>query len=770
MTEQAATHANRLANETSPYLLQHAHNPVDWWPWGDEAFDIARRQDRPIFLSIGYSTCYWCHVMERESFEDEATAAVLNAHFIPVKVDREERPDIDEVYMAAVQALNQGQGGWPMSVFLEPARLKPFLAGTYFPPRDIHGRPSFRSVLEQIAGFWRERREEVERQAEQVASHVAEQLDVSAEPVGLQQGTVDIATATLIEAADQVHGGFGGAPKFPQPIFLDLLMEAAWDDDRARAIVAHTFDRMAMGGIHDQVGGGFHRYSVDAQWIVPHFEKMLYDNAQLLTTAARLWQRSGDRYHRRVAEGIVRFITGRMVTADGGFCSALDAEVDSREGLTYLWTRDEIADALRAAGSANLVDWTLDVYGVNNGPNFKDPHHPDAAPANVLHLRDHPSALAASSGIELDAWYRRLDEANAILLQTRDRRPQPAMDDKVIAGWNGLMIEALAEAGRIMEQPAWIDLAAGAARFVLEHMVAGDGTLLRTHRWGQARIPAFLEDHAFLAAGLIALYRARWQGDWLTPAAALLENAEKTFGDLSRGGYFDSRAGQTDLFVRTRSIMDGAVPGGQSVMVGNLLNMHELTGEPKWRDRARRTLGSMSRPIHSTPTIAACAVRHLHRLLGDDPHALADGAAAGSGRVEPPSITIEADPPRLDLSDSPRSVRVRITPPNGYFIHAHTPGVGDRTGLLIFVQDGPGVEADPAYPAGDSLRDGLKVHRGTIEVPVTLTATNSAPATRPPRLLVRCQLCTDRHCLPPDTYPVPLEIHPRKTPGNKPPE
>ncbi|MCA9283900.1 MAG: thioredoxin domain-containing protein, partial [Phycisphaerales bacterium] len=550
-----APHRNRLAHETSPYLLQHAGNPVDWYPWGDEAIETARRLDRPIFLSIGYSTCYWCHVMERESFEDEATAEILNGRCISIKVDREERPDVDEIYMTACQVFTQltegrPSGGWPLSVFIDPFTLQPFFVGTYFPPKPAYGRPSFTQVVKALSDAWQERRDEVKEQGQRLAELVAQQLAQPAAPRALGLHTVDEAVNTLMSAQDRTAGGFGGAPKFPQPAYLRLLVAAGWERDAVRDAVRRAADGMATGGIHDQVGGGFHRYSVDAKWLVPHFEKMLYDNGQLASFYADLVVRTGDAYFARVLRDTLDWSLREMRSPEGGFHSAQDAEVDGREGANYVWTAEEVKSALDDAGQADLVALAFAALGLDSGPNFRDPHHPESGPVSVLFLSSRPERLATTLGLDEATLLARLDAVRATLLAVRNARPQPRMDDKILAGWNGLMIGGLADGGRALGEPRYVEAAAQAADFVLSALRADDGGLLRVHRAGASRIPAFLEDYALLAEGLVALHRASGDQRWLDAARELTIEATRRFrNDAARGGYYDTPPDQADLFV-----------------------------------------------------------------------------------------------------------------------------------------------------------------------------------------------------------------------------
>jgi uncharacterized protein YyaL (SSP411 family) len=738
-------HTNRLINETSPYLLQHAHNPVDWHPWGPEAWAAARAADKPIFLSIGYSTCYWCHVMERESFEDEAIASVMNEHFVCVKVDREERPDVDDIYMAAVQIFTRGAGGWPMSVFLEPQTLKPFVAGTYFPPQDGPQRPGFPTLLARMADAWRTRRPEVMRQAGQIAELVSRQLSAPARPRPVGEPQVEQAVTQLLSIYDPQDAGFGrgGGNKFPMPAYLDLLMGAAWSRADVKQAVVHTLDRMAIGGMYDQVGGGFHRYSTDPIWLVPHFEKMLYDNAQLASTYAAAHERTGDAFYAEIVRETLDYVLREMTDASGAFSSAQDAEVNAREGGNYVWTPGEVRAALAEAGLDDDVDFALDVYGLNAGPNFRDPHHPDDAAKNVLYLRRRP-----------EAFDERLARINAVLLAVRDRRDQPGTDDKILASWNGLMIGGLADGGRVLGEPRYLDAARRAAEFVLRTMRDGQGGLLRTCRAGAARVPAFLEDYALVIRGLIALHRATGEAPWLDAARGLTGAADERFRDESGGAYYDTLPEREDLFVRTRNTYDGAVPCGNSVMLGNLIDLHELTGDDALLDDAAAVLSGLSGAIAASPIGAALATLALARFADRYGKRLADLQA------EAP----DGDPVGLELSTE----RIEVGPgadarfvlalsiAEGFHINAHDPGRPDLVGVALRVVGGEGLEADVPYPAGEPYRDEIRIHRGTVQLPVRVRRV--AAPTGTPRLAVTYQVCTDEMCLAPTTALLPLEI------------
>ncbi|MDP6693218.1 MAG: thioredoxin domain-containing protein, partial [Phycisphaerales bacterium] len=483
---------NRLGETTSPYLLQHAHNPVHWWPWGEEAFEAAREQNKPIFMSIGYSTCYWCHVMERESFEDQEVADYLNEHFIAIKVDREERPDVDEIYMAATQMINKGRGGWPMSVFLEPYELKPFYAGTYFPKEDQGSRRGFMSVLSFMSQNWEANREAVDKQANAVANAVVNRLTSAPVPAPIDSKTIQQGISALLALEDKKHGGFSTFPKFPMPIYSDFLMESGWNIPQVQKAVKKTLDGMLMGGMYDQVGGGFHRYSTDATWLVPHFEKMLYDNGQLLSTYSKAYELTQDETYASVLRETVEYVERELSSPQGGFLSAQDAETNHLEGETYLWRSNEIAEVLNEAGLVDDVDFALAVYGVDQGTNFKDPHHREVPATNVLYLVDHPSKLAKSNGLTREAFETKLATINETMLKARKKRDQPLTDDKVIASWNGLMIGGLADAGRVLGESRWIARAKRASDFIQTQMRSSDGRLLRTWRNGVKGSAGFL--------------------------------------------------------------------------------------------------------------------------------------------------------------------------------------------------------------------------------------------------------------------------------------
>ncbi|MFM9996053.1 MAG: DUF255 domain-containing protein [Phycisphaerales bacterium] len=763
---------NRLAGQSSPYLLQHVRNPVDWFPWGPEAFAEARRRDVPIFLSIGYSTCYWCHVMERESFEDAATARAMNDRFVCVKVDREERPDVDDVYMAATQVMT-GRGGWPMSVFLEPVSLKPFWCGTYFPPEPRHGMPSFTQVLAGIAGAWKDRRAEVAEQAETLAGAVQEHLAGSRAAATLGPSHVAGAVSSLLTTHDRVRGGFSTAPKFPQPAYLELLREFlphAGDPESAAAAEAAirlTLDQMAIGGVFDHVGGGFHRYSVDAHWTVPHFEKMLYDNAQLAGLYARAARRWGDSFFAQTARRTLDFVLREMTSPEGAFFSAQDAEVDGREGLNYLWTPAQVRDAV----GGDDAEFALRVYGLDRGTNFRDPHHPEAAPANVPRLDDRPERVATSVGMDPAEFGARLQRVNTLLFAARSRRAQPRLDDKVLCGWNGLMIGAIAAASVALDEPAYRRAAERAADFVLTHMGDDDGGLLRTHRGGLSKIPAFLEDYALFIHGLIELHRAGGDafGPYLGAANELVRAVQARFGD-GAGGFFDTPEGHADLFVRTRTTYDGAIPCGSSVMLNNLIDLSEMQGRHEDLAAAARCLASISGAVAASPIATANATRGLLRLLVIDADVLAATLPAGQpvlpgaaeGEFQPVAVFASVDRVTVRRTE-PAALTLRVTIAGGYHITAADPGDGAPalTPLRVGVTGGSGLVVYADYPAGEPIEGPLgrvRVHRGDFQLPVVLERHGEWHGR--PMLVVTSQACTETECLMPVTVELDVAIDP----------
>jgi len=606
----ARAHANRLIDQTSPYLLQHAHNPVDWYPWGPEALDRARREDRPIFLSIGYSACHWCHVMAHESFENQAIAEQLNRDFVAIKVDREERPDLDDVYMAAVQAMTGG-GGWPMSVFLTPD-LEPFFGGTYFPPEDRHGLPGFPRVLAGVAAAFRTRRDEIGAQGRQLASHLREQFAVRPGATEVERRQLDAAVVGLAASFDPLHGGFGGAPKFPAPMTLEFLLRA-WRHDadpETLRMVTVTLDRMADGGIHDQVGGGFARYSTDARWLVPHFEKMLYDNAQLAHAYLEAFRATGQDRYAQVARRTLDFTLRELSTDDGGFASGLDADSEGEEGRFYTWDHDGFMASLHAAGVDDADARSLaDYWGVTAAGNWEG--------RSILHVVGGAAPAAML-----------LDRGRRALLATRERRVRPGRDDKQLAGWNGMALRALGVAALVLGDERFVDAAARCGRFVRDHLRREGDRLWRTARDGTAHTPAFCEDYAHMADGLLALHAAVGDAADLELAIALMDRCVTDFWDPESGTFFDTSNEHDRTVVRPRSLIDGATPAANSVAADVLLRLALLTGEPDHDRRARSVIRASAPAVERHPSQFGRLLAAADRALGEpldaviagDPH------------------------------------------------------------------------------------------------------------------------------------------------------
>jgi uncharacterized protein YyaL (SSP411 family) len=572
---------NRLALETSPYLLQHRDNPVDWYPWGEEALARAREEDRPILLSVGYSACHWCHVMERESFEDAETAAYMNEHFVNVKVDREERPDVDAIYMEALQSMT-GQGGWPMTVFLDPDAV-PFYAGTYFPPDESRGMPSFRMVMEAIVDAFERKREDLRERVPEIRARLGAIGAIEPSPDLPDEAELGAAVARLLAGADLQHGGFRGAPKFPPASALDLLLSRG-----ETAVVEQTLDGMLAGGIYDQIGGGFARYSVDAVWLVPHFEKMLYDNALLARAYLHGWQTLGHQRYRRVCEQTLDWMLAEMRGPEGGFYAALDADSEGEEGRFYVWSPAEIRGLLGDDAEA-----VISYYGVSERGNFEG--------ANILHL-------AAGAEAEPPPG---LEAARRTLYEARAKRVWPELDDKRLTAWNALAISALAEAGAVLGRADYLDAARACAEFVLGSLRGPDGHLLRTYKDGDARLNAYLEDHAFLLEALLTLYEASFESRWFEQAEALAKATIARFGDPERGGFFSTSADHEELIVRRKEIGDHPIPSGNGAAALGLLRLAALSGDDHYEAEARRVLHLFAKPATEHPETFA----HLLRAL-----------------------------------------------------------------------------------------------------------------------------------------------------------
>ena len=779
-TEPAVT--NRLAGESSPYLLLHQHNPVDWYPWGEEALRRASREDKPIFLSVGYSTCYWCHVMERESFADPRVAAVMNRDFVNIKLDREERPDLDEVYMTATQILT-GQGGWPNSLFLTP-KLEPFFAGTYFPPDDAHGRPGFRHVLEDLAQAWKERRTDVEEQAAEMAKAMRHFLEErsrpGAEPPG--PGTCWRGVDSLARRFDREWGGFGSAPKFPTPSNLFLLLEMAPERPDAGEMLAATLDAMARGGIYDQLAGGFHRYATDREWKVPHFEKMLYDNGFLLELHAREHARTGDPQAARVARETAAFLGREMTSPEGALWSAIDAETGGHEGAYYVWARAEIAAVLGEEDAA----FAAPLLGFAGPPFFEGDRY-------VLHAPERWEEVARRRRLDPDELLRELAGPRRRLLEARGKRPRPATDDKVLADWNGMAIAGLAAAGRLLGEPGFIAQAVRAAEVVLGEMRPGGagGSLMHVWRAGHARIPAFLADYAFLVRGLLALHEATGEARWLASAAELTDEQAARLAD-PEGGFFVAGA-SPDLLFRSKDPFDGATPAANAVAVLNLIELAERDAGGRrehWHDQATAALKAFAPLVEQHPEavrMMAIAARRYRgevpapveaareRAPGAGPLAMLEkeaeelvkvhlelGEEAG-GRKEAPAPAGEAAEGaagRAGAEVAWRPFRLVLEVAPGWHLQANPPS---ESFLVPTTLAAEGAELRRvSYPAGEPLRVAFSsrpvaAYQGRVELlgEVGLAAgRQNSPAPGAAHLRLTYQLCDDRRCLPPVTRSV----------------
>lgn len=599
-TETAPGHTNRLIDETSPYLLQHAHNPVDWYPWGPEAFQKALDGDKPIFLSVGYSSCHWCHVMERESFENEEIAAILNKYFVSIKVDREERPDVDEIYMAAVVQINNGQGGWPMSVFLTP-ELKPFHGGTYYPPEDAYGRPGFKTLLVQIAEMWDQERQKINEIADGRTNQLQGMLSGLGEGGNaLTADDLSNAAEKLSEGFDPLDGGMRGAPKFPPSWSIALFLreyQRTGDGSTLRAATL-TLDRMAQGGMYDHLGGGFARYSTDAQWLVPHFEKMLYDNAQLAQVYLEAYQATKDPMYRRVVEETFEYILRDMRDERGGFHSSEDADSEGEEGKFYVWSLDEIEQRLGEEDARVFAAY----YNVKDDGNFpsREAYHRGL---NILHTPRSEEEVAEDLDLSVDALREKMAGLKRTMLDVRSKRVRPGLDDKVLTSWNALMISAFAQGYRILGDERYRDAAVEASRFILKDMKR-DGKLLRTHRNGESSLPGYLDDYAFMVVALTDVYEATFDAAWLREADALTKTMIDEFWDADDGGFYFTSGDHKNLLVRTKPSQESAVPSGNSMAAFGLLRLAKFLDNRDYYEKVRLLLEANHRILTKYPQAA----------------------------------------------------------------------------------------------------------------------------------------------------------------------
>ena len=723
---------NRLVHETSPYLLLHAHNPVDWYPWSDEALERAKKENKLIFLSVGYSTCYWCHVMERRVFSNPEIAEMMNKDFINIKIDREERPDLDEIYMTATQLLTQ-RGGWPNSVFLTPD-LKPFYAGTYFPPTDMPGRPGFPTILDAVHEAWVTREAEVIESANQISDTIEMATSrgftaLTAKP--LNRSLITGALDYLRTAYSHAYGGFGNAPKFPSPANLELLLSEyeRTPDAEVLKMVKHTLDMMAYGGMYDQIGGGFHRYSVDAKWLVPHFEKMLYDNAQLAKVYLRAYQLTQEPRYQRVAEEIFGFVFREMTAPEGGFYSALDAETDAEEGKYYVWTADEIEGVLGKKEAKPFGD----VYGVQKGPNFEG--------KNVLYV---PEGTAAENTLVSVA------SAREKLLAARAKREYPLLDTKIIVNWNGLMIDALAYGYQVLGEERYLTAATKATHFILDTVRKPDGELWHTYTAGITKQDAYLDDYAFFVKGLLGLYRATGEEQWLKLAKALTDTMIQLFWDDKNGGFYYTRADAKHLIVRTKKPYDSAIPSGNAVAVENLVGLGM-----DYQNYAEKTLRTFAESMSQAPSSFMYALFALNQYLF-----LQEGLSSATVPLVTATTQVKSK------EDEILNIELHLKIASGWHINANPVGQANLIPTTLAVDTDTFMEIiDVAYPNGRSARfefsdESLNVYEGNLTIPLKLKLKpNATPKTNAQGTLkLTYQPCNETECLLPRTLDIPLDL------------
>ena len=658
---------NRLAKETSPYLLQHQNNPVDWYPWGTEAIDRARREDKPIFLSIGYSACHWCHVMEHESFEDAGIAALLNRDFVSIKVDREERPDLDHIYMNAVQLMT-GRGGWPMSMFLTPD-LQPFYGGTYWPPHAGRGMPGFDQVLAAVADAWKNRRDQAVAQAEEMTTALRGMHAAYASDGELQPELLTSAATALQRMFDSVHGGFGSAPKFPHSMDLQLLLRV-WRRRPQQGIldiVKLTLDRMAAGGIYDHLGGGFARYSVDERWLVPHFEKMLYDNALLAVAYLEAYQATGDPKYAQVVRETLDYLARDMTDPSGGIYSTEDADSEGEEGKFYVWNMGEISTIL---GDQRATTFCY-VYDVTEEGNFEG--------HNILNLPKTIEQCAVLLSRDPAELANELAESRRLLFEARAKRVRPGRDDKIITSWNALAIDALARAAAALDEPRYREAAVRCASFILTHLRDGNGKLLHTWRGGLAKLDAYLDDYAGMANALVSLYEATFDERWLDEAVRLATIMIDDFADHEQGGFFYTAAGHEALITRPKEWQDGSTPSGNSLAATALVRLAKFTGRDDFAEAAHRTLRGGATVMRQAPMAAGQLLLALDFGLGPTPE-----------------IVIVGDPASPDTERAIKDLRRRFVPNKVVACRAQ-PDQGSAALAALFAGKSPGAIAPSVY-------------------------------------------------------------------------
>ncbi len=720
---------NRLILEDSPYLQQHAHNPVDWYPWGPEAFARATAENKPIFLSIGYSTCHWCHVMERESFESLEIARLLNAGFVCIKIDRERRPDIDEIYMTAVQMLTR-RGGWPMSSFLTPEG-KPFFGGTYFPPQQ------FTVLLERVGAAWGERRDALVADAERVAAAVSEAIAARGEAEAVGAEAIEAAVQQLLARHDAALGGFGKAPKFPHEPELLLLLDHALrsGDEAARATAEKSLEAMARGGIYDQVGGGFHRYSTDAQWLVPHFEKMLYNQAHLSRAYAAAWRLTGDPFYERVARQTLDYVLREMRAPAGSFYSATDADSEGTEGEFFLWTADQLRALLRDADAALAID----VWGVSEAGNFEG--------KNILHLPRPLAGKAAEHQLSETQLLERLDHIRDVLWNAREQREHPLRDDKILTAWNGMMITAFAKAGEILGEARYLEAARTAAERLWTISRRDGGELWRVHLAGSSSVPALQNDYAHFAEACLALYDAGGEPVWLERARQLADTMLERFWDGEAGGFFMNTAGaDPHMIAQPKSPNDGAIPSGNSVALRVLAQLAARTGESRYSEKAGATLAAFSAQV------GRYAAGYAYMLLGAAE--LAGGAAGPRRYAAAGNVAVRA---HTAAGSDGLSLAVELRIRDGWHVNAHRPLSEELIPTTLAVDGGRGGWRldEVAYPEPERVTLGfqeepLAIYQGTVELSGRVGQAAADDGARILAVRLRLQACNDRICLRPE--------------------
>jgi len=753
LTFSLSTHAvaNRLIDSSSPYLLQHAHNPVDWYPWGEEAFAKARKENKPILVSIGYSTCYWCHVMEREIFENPEIAKLMNESIVSIKIDREQRPDVDDLYMTATQLMTHS-GGWPNNVFVTPD-LKPFYAGTYFPPA------AFSSLIQQIHYLWMQDQVALKAQAERLASAIIriKQQENNAQSSSLPGSPlVEALISHFSDYYDNRLGGFYQAPKFPNEDALLFLLESyrLTSNNTCLEMARGTLNKMAEGGIHDHVGGGFHRYATDAQWRIPHFEKMLYNQALLGRAYTELYALSSKLDDRAVAEGIFDFTLRQMTHKDGGFYSALDAETDAVEGAYYAWTDAELHDALDTDSYA----WLMKHYGLAEIPGIPGHKHEDG---RVLYLIQPLSVSATEKGLSYEDALKKQQAVMTALRESRDKRKLPHLDNKIITSWNGLMIDAFARAGQRMGKPEYTDAARRAADFILAHLRKQDGALYRTWREGKAEIAAYFEDYAFMIQGLVSIYRAAKEDSYLQAAKELAAKAKQLFWDEKHGGYYFTD-GSEPLLVRMKNAVDSAIPSGNAVMAQGLLDLYEITGDAEWKQQAEALLIAFGQAIAENPRAYTHMVHALLRLNHVAPAAKAaqqpdEAVTLREAMVTKTYVKVGASEPKREGNSLTVTAVLDIA--QGWHVNANPASFDFLISTSVDVREDSGkAEVEPAYPDARAMTTSLgdiKVYEGKVSIPVKVTLPGNAENLR---LLVRAQACKDAICLAPSDWIVPVKL------------